>query len=88
MNPCIIEKVRHSECLNASRTIVFRDVFDDDTLEVSEATTSDDIDDWDSLAQISLIAAIESEFGIRFDMKSALHMKSVGEIAERIAAAG
>lgn len=67
---------------------VFRDVFDDDTLEVSEATTSDDIDDWDSLAQISLIAAIESEFGIRFDMKSALHMKSVGEIAERIAAAG
>ncbi len=67
---------------------VFRDVFDDDSLEISEATTADDIDDWDSLAQISLIAAIESEFGIRFDMKSALHMKSAGEIAEKIAAAG
>ena len=37
---------------------VFRDVFDDDTLEISEATSADDIDDWDSLAQISLIAAI------------------------------
>lgn len=67
---------------------VFRDVFDDDTLEIGEATTADDIDDWDSLAQISLIAAIENEFGIRFDMKSALQMKSAGEIAEKIAAAG
>ena len=67
-------------------TSVFRDVFDDDTLVINETTTADDIDDWDSLAQISLITAIESEFGIRFDMKTALHLKRAGEIAEEIAA--
>ena len=63
---------------------VFRDVFDDEEIVVNEQTTADDIDDWDSLAQISLIAAIESEFGIRFDMKTALKMKNAGDIARQI----
>ena len=38
---------------------VFRDVFDDDTLEVDENTTADDIEDWDSIEHITLIGAVE-----------------------------
>ncbi len=49
-------------------------------------TSPDDIDDWDSLTQISLIAAVEDEFGIRFDMKTALHLKTAGEIADAVEA--
>ena len=64
---------------------VFRDVFDDDEISVNGQTTADDIDGWDSLAQISLIAAVESEFGIRFDMKTALSLKNAGDIARQIA---
>ena len=45
---------------------IFRDVFDDDTIEVNENTTADDIDDWDSLEHINLIASVEQEFGIKF----------------------
>ena len=41
---------------------VFRDVFDDDTLEVDENTTADDIEDWDSIEHITLIGAVEDEF--------------------------
>lgn len=63
---------------------VFRDVFDDEAITVTEQTTPDDIDDWDSLAQITLIAAIENEFGIRFDIKTALKMKNAGEIADAV----
>ena len=63
---------------------VFRDVFDDESISVSEETTAADIDDWDSLSHISLIAAVESEFGIRFDMKDVLKMKNVGEMAAKI----
>ena len=47
---------------------VFRDVFDDDTLEVDENTTADDIEDWDSIEHITLIGAVEDEFKMRFKM--------------------
>lgn len=63
---------------------VFCDVFDDETIVLTEETCADDIDDWDSLAQISLIAAIESEFGIRFNIQTALHLKNAAEMIEAI----
>ena len=47
---------------------VFRDVFDDETIVVGETTTANDIEDWDSLEHINLMAAVESEFGIKFSM--------------------
>ena len=56
---------------------VFRDVFDDDTLEVDENTTADDIEDWDS---IELIGAVEDEFKMRFKMGEVSGMKDVGEM--------
>ena len=63
---------------------VFRDVFDDDTIEVDDLTTADDIDDWDSLEHINLIAAVEKEFGIKFRMGEVSTMKDVGEMVEII----
>ena len=63
---------------------VFRDVFDDQTITVNDNTTADDIEDWDSLAHITLISAIEDEFHIRFDMKIILKMKNVGELVDYI----
>jgi acyl carrier protein len=59
---------------------VFRDVFDDDSICVNENTTSADIEDWDSIEHINLIAAVENEFGIRFKMREVSGMKNVGEM--------
>ena len=59
---------------------VFRDVFDDDGIEVCETTTADDIEDWDSLEHINLVAAVEHEFGIKFTMAQVMGMKNVGEM--------
>lgn len=64
---------------------VFRDVFDDDSITVSEDTTANDIEDWDSLNHITLIDAVESEFGVRFTMGEVSGMKNVGEMAQIIA---
>lgn len=58
---------------------VFRDVFDDDDITVTETTTSADIDDWDSLEHINLVAAVEQEFGMKFTMGQVVTMKNVGE---------
>ena len=63
---------------------VFREVFDDDTITVNASTTAADIDDWDSLTHIQLIAAVEDEFGVKFSMKQVSSMKNVGERAEII----
>ncbi len=63
---------------------VFRDVFDDETITVNDKTTADDIEDWDSLEHINLMAAVESEFGIKFSMGQIMTMKNVGEMVDII----
>ena len=63
---------------------VFRDVFDDDDITVTETTTSADIDDWDSLEHINLVAAVEQEFGMKFTMGQVVTMKNVGGMVDII----
>ena len=63
---------------------VFRDVFDDDDITVTETSTSADIDDWDSLEHINLVAAVEQEFGMKFTMGQVVTMKNVGEMVDII----
>lgn len=65
---------------------IFRDVFDDDGLSVTPATTAADIEDWDSLSHITLMAAVEDEFRMKFSMKEVVEMKNVGEMVTIIAA--
>ena len=65
---------------------IFRDVFDDDSLSVTPATTAADIEDWDSLSHITLMAAVEDEFRMKFPMKEVVEMKNVGEMVTIIAA--
>lgn len=69
-------------------TEVFRDVFDDRTIVVNEKTTADDIEDWDSLAHINLVAAVENEFGLRFKMREVSSMKNVGDMISIISERG
>lgn len=63
---------------------IFRDVFGDDTIVLTENTTSDDIDDWDSFAQMNLIVAMEMEFKIKFNIKEINSLKNVGEMISLI----
>ena len=63
---------------------VFHDVFDDDSIVVTESTTADDVEDWDSLMHITLISEIESAFGMKFQMKDVVGMKNVGEMLDII----
>ena len=63
---------------------VFWDVFDDEDIKVNDATTADDIEDWDSLEHINLIVAVEKKFGIKFNMGEVNKFKNVGEMVDII----
>ena len=63
---------------------VFQDVFGDDSLTVNDKTTAADVEGWDSLRHISLLAAIEDEFDIEFSMAQTVKMKNVGEMVDFI----
>lgn len=63
---------------------VFRDVFDDEDIVVTDETTADDIEDWDSLEHINLIVAVEDHFDMKFNMGEVSTMKNVGEMADII----
>lgn len=73
------------ETVRKRLTAVFRDVFDDDGIELSDRTTADDIEAWDSLEHITLISAVEKEFKMRFTMKEVSGMKNVGEMISIVA---
>lgn len=66
-------------------TEIFRDVFDNEDITISEATTAADIDGWDSLTHITLLATAEDEFDVKFTMKAVQHLQNVGELADLIA---
>lgn len=63
---------------------VFKDVFDDRRIKLSDQTISTDIVGWDSLMHIQLIAAIQDEFTIEFGVEEAANFKNVGELGDLI----
>ena len=61
---------------------IFRDIFDDDSLVLTKETSSDDVEGWDSLAQLNVIVASEADFGIKFDINDIAKIKNVGDIVD------
>ena len=64
----------------AQLTEIMIDIFNDDDIAVTPETTAADIENWDSLNNIRLMAQIESEFGMRFTTSELTGLKNVGEL--------
>lgn len=64
---------------------VFRDILDNDDIVLTSATTSNDIDEWDSLSHIQLIVAIEEALDVEFTSQAIVSWKNVGDMVAFIA---
>ena len=64
---------------------VFREVFDDETLVLTDETTCHDIGGWDSVAHINLMFSIEQAFGVQFNGNELAEMKNIGELKHFLA---
>jgi acyl carrier protein len=59
---------------------IFRDVFENPTLQISEQTSVSNFPDWDSVAMVQIVLATEEEFGVRFTTDQVAGIKSVADI--------
>lgn len=65
---------------------IFDDIFDETQPTVTMELTAADVLEWDSLANIQLIVAIEKEFGIKFIAQEVEQLNSVGGLITSILA--
>jgi acyl carrier protein len=74
------------ERTNITRALsdIFRKVFSDDSLILTEELTANDVDNWDSLSHMILIKEIEDVFNIKFKLKELNKMRNVGEMIDLI----
>lgn len=63
---------------------ICKEVFDDESIQIEEITTANDIEEWDSLTHLQLISEIETEYKIKFTMGEIQGFANVGELIDTI----
>lgn len=71
-----MERIKIEEKLTA----IFREVFNDNTLVLNDDMTANDVENWDSLTHMMMIAKVEESFGVKFRLKELNKLKKVGDI--------
>lgn len=67
-----IEKIRNR------LSLVFQDVFDDESIQVWDEMSAQDLDEWDSLMHISLVVATEKAFQVKLNATEVASLANVG----------
>lgn len=63
---------------------IFRDVLDQPNLKLTAESNASNVEDWDSLAHVNLVVAIEKHYKIRFALGELQDLKNVGDMAQLI----
>ena len=64
----------------------FREAMDNDDLEIELTDTFRDYDDWDSLAYLSMIAALDEEFGVEIENEEFEQLETVKDLLDAVKA--
>ena len=59
---------------------VFHSVFNDESIKITEQTTSEDVQGWDSVAHINLMLSVEQAFSVHFASTELSGFNNVGEL--------
>jgi len=61
-------------------TAIFRKIFNDETIVLSEELTANDVANWDSLTHMLMIGEVENEFSVKFKLKELGKLDNVGSL--------
>jgi acyl carrier protein len=70
--------------IRAEVASIFSEVLDDNTIELNDSTTADEVEGWDSLTHVQLVVSIEKHFKIRFTAREIQSWNNVGEMIDSI----
>ncbi|HEY4381377.1 MAG TPA: acyl carrier protein [Acidobacteriaceae bacterium] len=63
---------------------IFRDILDQPDLILTPESNANTVEDWDSLAHINLVSAVEKHYKIKFALGELQDLKNVGDMIELI----
>lgn len=63
---------------------IFRDILDQPHLTLTRDSSAYTVEDWDSLAHVSLVAAIERRYRIKFALSELQTLRNVGDMLDLI----
>lgn len=63
---------------------IFREVLDDESINITINMSYNDLNGWDSLAQVRIINACETFFNIKFSLDEIVNFKNIGNIIDTI----
>jgi acyl carrier protein len=65
---------------------IFREVFEDENLEIHREMTAAEVENWDSITHTELISAVEDAFGIKFKLREISKWRNVGDFIDAVEA--
>lgn len=68
----------------ASVSKIIVEVLDEDNLEVTRELSATNVEAWDSLNHIVIVAEVEDEFGLNFKTTDLLNLVNVGDFVDLV----
>ena len=65
---------------------IFQNVLDQPDLVITRQSDASSVEDWDSLAHVNIVTAIERHFKIKFALGELQELKNVGDMVDLIKA--
>lgn len=65
-------------------TLIFEQVLKRSDLKINYNMSAEDIDEWDSLTNMTIISEIEKKWGVHFKLRDIIRMKNIGDMIDVI----
>ena len=65
-------------------SLIFEQVLKRSDLKIDYNMSAEDIDEWDSLTNMTIISGIEKKWGVHFKLRDIVRMKNIGDMIDVI----